>query len=171
MSKKPIDKPNVRVEVEFTKDELTFALAERVYRRLSDGEYGESKLERDVRKHVHALIERQAEAVIARMTETAIQAEVETLLANGWEITNSYGHSMGKRSVKDMVISHLTSKADSYQPGTRLDKIAKEMIEESLKNGLNAEIEALKGRVKKALTDHVEGSMRKAFTDALGLKL
>lgn len=171
MNEQAIEEPKVRVEVEFTKGELTLALAERVYRRLSDGEYGETKLERDVRKHVHALIAQQAEAVIARVTEEAIRSELETLLADGWEVTDSYGHGRGKRSVKDMVISHLTSKADSYQPGTRLDKIAKEMIEESLKNGLNAEIEALKGRVKKALTEHVEGGMRKAFTDALGLKL
>lgn len=157
----------VMVEVEFTREELVEGVARQMYTQLSRN--GDA-IELQIRNGIRALVVSKAKSVIDEMTEAAIRYEVGKLLAEGWAVTDQWGGNEKKKTVKDMVLEHLTSKKDPYKSDTLLDTIAKDMISECLETELRAEIDALRARIKKALVDQVDGGIRRAFLDALGLK-
>lgn len=161
----------VELRASFTEGQLLDIVAERAMERLF-GRYGNESLEHDIRKHVHALAEKAAKAVIVARVDEQVGAAVEKVLAEGFQPTNSYGEPSGQRkTISSFVLEYLSAKPDSYRRGDeRWHKTADELVNNYLRTELEPHFAALKRRCTEALDNSVAGKIREAVIAGLGLK-
>lgn len=162
----------VELRASFTKTQLLDIVAERAMERLF-GRYGSGEgLEREVRKHVHAMIETAAQAEIEKRVSESIGEATAKILADGFQQTDSYGQPKGvHKSVAAFVLEYLQAKSDSYGRGKeRIYETADTLVQEYLQKNIAPELEKLKKRCVEALDTSVSTKIREAVISGLGLK-
>jgi hypothetical protein len=161
----------VELRASFTKEQLLEIVAERAMERMF-GRYGNEGLDREVRKHVHAMVEAAAHAEIEKHVSAAIGAATERLLADGFQQTDSYGNAKGERkTVGAFVLEYLQAKTDSYGRGNaRIYEAADKLVQSYLEKHIAPELEKLKKRCAEALDTSVTGKIREAVIAGLGLR-
>lgn len=162
----------VELRASFTRTQLLDIVAERAMERLF-GRYGSGEgLEREVRKHVHAMIETAAQAEIEKRVSATIGEATAKILAEGFQQTDSYGQPKGvHKSVAAFVLEYLQGKSDSYGRGKeRIYEMADKLVSDYLQKHIAPELEKLKTRCVEALDASVSGKIREAVIAGLGLR-
>lgn len=162
----------VELRASFTRAQLLDTVAERAMERLF-GRYGsEVGLEREVRKHVHAMIEAAARAEIEKRVSESIGEATAKILAEGFQPTDSYGQPKGvHKSVAAFVLEYLQAKPDNYgNSKARIYETADKLVTGYLEKHIAPELEKLRRRCVEALDTSVSGKIREAVIAGLGLK-
>lgn len=164
----------VELRASFTEAQLLDIIAERAIERLF-GRYGDSSMERDIRKHVHALVEQAAKAEIEKVVSASIGEATAKILAEGFQQTDSYGQPRGvHKSVGAFVLEYLQGKGEehgyAYRDRMRVHAAADKLVSEYLQKHIEPELEKLKKRCVEALDSTVSGKIREAVIAGLGLR-
>lgn len=161
----------VELRASFTKEQLLDIVAERALERMF-GRYGDEGLGHEIRKHVHAMVEKAAKAEIEKRVSETIGAAAAQVLADGFQPTDSYGQPKGvHKSVAAFVLEYLQGKSDNYGRGkVRIYEAADELVKEYLAKHIAPELEKLKKRCVEALDTSVSGKIREAVIAGLGLR-
>lgn len=114
-----------------------------------------------VAKQVAALIEKQAEAIALEHVRPA----VETIMTEGWKLTDSYGNPSGKRlTLRERIEEYLIQKCGDYNSKTtRVDRIVEQHMDRALKNELSEQIRVVKANFHAK----VEAEISKVLTQEL----
>lgn len=152
-----------------SREEIVSIVADRFHAKMS-GYYGEVS---DMRKAVQAVLSRQvreqAQEHIEQLTREAVATTVQTLIADGWEKTDSNGRTCGRVTIKDIVVGYLT-KTDSYDRESLGHKLAKELFQAAVKQHLEPLIKEAQEKVRAMMNTRVDEALRKAVLDGLGLR-
>lgn len=161
----------VELRASFTKDQLLDIVAERALERLF-GHYGDEGLGREIRKHVHAMVEASAKDEIEKRVSETIGAVTSEILLTGFQPTDSYGQPTGvHKSVAAFVLEYLQGKSDNYGRGKeRIYEAADKLVQDYLQKHIAPELEKLKKRCVEALDTSVSGKIREAVIAGLGLR-
>lgn len=162
----------VELRASFTKAQLLDTVAERALERIL-GRFGDGEgLEREVRKHVHAMIEAAAKEAIEKRVSEAIGEATAKILADGFQQTDSYGQPKGvHKTVGAFVLEYLQGGSDSYGRGkARIYEMADKLVQDYLQKHVAPELEKLKKRCAEALDVSVTGKIREAVIAGLGLR-
>ncbi len=169
----------IELKASITKAQFMEVITERAIERLF-GRYGNETLEHEVRKHIHAVAERQARDVINRVLEEEVAKATQAILAEGFQGTDSYGRPKGERkTVASYVLEYFTtvvnqwgeeSRTHDRDSKQRIFRSADKLVEEYLKKEIEPELAKLKQRCKDAMNTDVVGKIRESLMSGLGLK-
>ena len=139
------------------------------------GELAESAVERLVSQKIDAAIEASvSEAVgeaVERIGQKRIAAEIEKVLADGWQMVNEYGESKGTRKTLKDRIGEILNHTDRYGNGKRwLDGLVKERVNESLNSNFKGDIDAAREKFKTEVDSVLTGVIKKAISEHFGIK-
>lgn len=153
----------MRITIEATKwDEQR--LAEMVLSRVAD----------ESRKHLSSAVHKQIADAIDRtvkdIVESKLASEIEAILAEGWQKTNSYGEPTGDRITFRQRVSNLIEARDNYSSERRIDKIVKETVETTLRGEFAKEVAEARAKVRAMLDGALNEKLAAALREGLGLK-
>lgn len=142
------------------------------------GEYIEQRIEQSVREVVRGAVEaRVSDAVADAVGELVdevgrkrIGAEVEKVLADGWQIVNNYGESAGGRKTLKDRIGEILNHKDSYSSRSWLDEFVKTAIGEAINKDLKKDIDAAREKFKSEVDSVLTGVIKKAIAGHFGVK-
>lgn len=160
---------NLRVEIEFERQELVDTMAERIFALFNDRHRDGETVLAEVRTKVSQMLDQSIREAVTAITTKAVEDTIGTMLRDGWETTDRWGDKQPKVTIMSLVRPFLEQKGDSYNKSP-LQKLTEEAISAALKTGLEKDIEDLRAKVKQHLTALVDGGIRKAFTEAIGIK-
>lgn len=138
----------------------------------------EQRIEQSINDLVRGAVESQiseavADAVSGLVEEVGrkrIAAEVEKVLAEGWQTTDSYGSvTGGRKSLKDRV-SELLSRRDSYNSRSWMDELVKNQVQEALNKELKKDIDGAREKFKSEVDSVLTGVIKKAVSEHFGIK-
>jgi hypothetical protein len=138
-------------------------------------ELAEGAIERLVSQKIDAAIESSvAEAVgeaVERIGQKRIAAEIDKVLAEGWQTVNSYGESTGRhKSLKDRIGEILQHKDQYSSRGVYIDEVIKRRVDEALAKDLKGDIDAAKQKFKSEVDSVLTGVIKKAVAEHFGIK-
>lgn len=169
----------LELKASVTKTQFMEILTERAMDRLF-GTYGNEGLEHNVKKHIHAVVEREAREVIKRVIEEEVAKATRAILVDGFQETDNYGQPRGQRmTIAKMVLGYFNtvvnqwgeeSRSHDRDSKARIFRTADKLVEEYLKKEIEPELVKLKQRCKDAMNTDVVGRIRQALVEGLGLK-
>lgn len=149
---------SVEVDTDHIQDVIERRIAEKVQEQF------DSVFDDVIRQRVTELVD--------GITRKQVEKAVTDALDEGWQATNSYGEAVGpKVGIKGRLGEMLTKNVGDYNNRmTQADKLAKEVIDATLRSEFGKEIKAAQERFKKALDAEIAERFTATIKSALGLR-
>jgi len=125
------------------------------------------RFEKGIAEKVTAAIEQRVEALVNEITEARIADEVERLLRDGFQETDSYGSARGPKKTVGQIIIEMLTKKDQYS--SRYNDLPS-IVSDVVRKRFDTEVEEGAKRLRASIDDTIRGKVNEALQSALGLK-
>jgi hypothetical protein len=151
----------MKIEIEgFAEEQFLEALTREVAERMHD----------QIEKAIDDGIRPALEKALEKITVEALRPAVAAAFEEGWQPTDGYGRPSGpKLTLKDR-ISQVFERKDSYDHCSKVESIAREIIEAAYKADLNGEIARLRDGFRKQVDEALQVKFRDALAESVGIK-
>lgn len=127
----------------------------------------------EVTTRVRKLVTEAIEGRVASIVDGAIRAQVDAILAEGWQPMGPYGEPAGPRvTLRDIIGKAVTGtidKTDPYSRKTPLTNLVDEAIEKELRGDVGKELARAKAAVREQVDAVIQAKLRETISLALGL--
>lgn len=104
------------------------------------------------------------ETRLTKLTDERLSAEMEKVLANGWQLTDGYGRPTGEKlTLAAKVLAYIT-KGGYHDP---MDTIFRNHIEKAMQGEMGKLIKEATDKLRAALDESIAAKLREAVTKAL----
>lgn len=137
------------------------------------------RLSEQLEESVKAKLEKMAETAVElrtcelvdKLAHERIQKDIDAVLAEGWQKTDSWGNPMGKvTTLRERVRGFLDAKEDDYHRTTRVEKWLAESVKGALADALKVELEDAKKRLRESFDEVIKAKLHETLRTALGVK-
>ncbi len=126
---------------------------------------GDYDLHEQINSAIREAVEEGVSERVKELTDERLALIVTEVLAEGWEVTDSYGRKTGTtRHVKDFILEYINDRDDYRNP---LKRRFREAIDSELKSELGKLLEEVKTRLRKMIDKEIAAKLRGALTEAL----
>ena len=140
-------------------------IATRVERSVEEG------LDRRVNEALRDAAQAAIDTMSDRIAKERVTKDIEAILAEGWQQTDSYGNHNGKLyTLRDRVRGFFDTKADSYDRQTRVEKWIAEAVQRELATVLKTEVESAQKRLRDAFDDVLKLKFADTMRKMLGVE-
>jgi hypothetical protein len=135
------------------------------------GEIVRERVKESVDEHLQKLVESEVAGVATEVVRDKIQVAAAEVFATGWTKTDEYGRpSEIKKTVRDMILEHLTARDTYSSRGTWMEKMLNEHLASTIRVSVQPEIDAAKKMFKEMLDGSIRDKLSTALREAMGLK-
>jgi hypothetical protein len=128
------------------------------------------KMHDQIEKAIDDGIRPALEEALEKITVEALRPAVAAAFEEGWQPTDGYGRPSGPKLTLRDRISQVFERKESYDHCSKVERIAREIIEAAYKADLNGEIAKLKEGFRKQVDEALQVKFRDAMAEAVGIK-